>query len=122
MLRLYLWFCCCIESWLLDDVTRSYLKTAENKSWFYVDEPACKPQTVHGLALKYREVFQLGLLDSTDIYTIEEDSDYQTAGMTYTSLNVLGSGGPRILLSGEAEGNVYGVVKFPEKKTYANSN
>ena len=33
---------------------------------------------VHGLTLKYREVFQLGLLDSTDIYTIEEDSDYQT--------------------------------------------
>ena len=52
--------------------------TAENESWFYVDEPACKPQTVHGLTLKYREVFQLGLLDSTDIYTIEEDSDYQT--------------------------------------------
>ena len=36
--------------------------------------------------------------------------------MIYTSLNVLGSGGPMILLSGEAEGNVYGVVKFPEKK------
>ena len=42
--------------------------------------------------------------------------------MIYTSLNVLGSGGPMILLSGEAEGNVYGVVKFPGKKTYANSN